>query len=132
MDCYWSFPVGCCCVVLLVVLLCVINSVVTLRLFYRWSCWFAVCGCFCLVFVLRVVLRGCLLIACWMLGGLIVLYMFVVLCFGGLLGFEFYICLHAYCLLVLSVVVGCFLFICGHIVCWFWFGCLALLGLCLM
>lgn len=43
--------------------------------------------------------------------------------------FGFYICLHAYCLLVVDVVLGCFLFICGLIVCWFWVGCLVLLDL---
>lgn len=89
MDCYWSSLVGCCCVGLLSVLLCVVNSVVMLRLFYRWSCWFAVYGCFCLVFVLRLVLRGWLLIACWVFGVLIVLHMLVVLCFGGLLVLDF-------------------------------------------
>lgn len=47
-------------------------------------------------------------------------------CFGC---FGFYICLHAYCLLVVDAVLGCFLFICGLIVCWFWVGCLVLLDL---
>lgn len=84
--------------------------------------------CICVGFALY----GCLLIACWVFGVLIVLCMLVVLCFGCFLGFEFCVCLHAYCLLAVGVVLSCFLFICGLIVCWFWVWLFSLVRFCLM